>query len=487
MMINLPALFAALKGGNVNNVSNGLPLPGVNTNDPGNAATSTSGIPALLRSVIGDTANNVQPPVPSIDTTSADASNNAAVGNAVSSMQPPLPQLSTRTGIMDGPTPQAGQPYAPLSMLGKIARVAGIAGNVAQRLAPYVGEGKRQQEAGEFQEQQDLASQRQAAAESQQNFERGIQTDANQRANTLLPGEMTLQRLRAAAGQQAVDNYQTPEQQEQMKVKYAPLLVPNKMTGQLSVYDPSTGSFKPATNADGTPFNEGSSVQRYTPVFNDKQIVGIKDAGTGRFLTDPTSMPADAKSLYDAASHTYQQQLHDQRQTQSIGINAAADRQDKTFQQQRDMYGQRHDDAVTKQLQPYQAIVDEAQNAHTAADMANHGNASADVDLALSFFKAMKGGNGSGIRFTQQEQKMITGARNSSQDLLAIGQKVIGSGQPLTPQQRQNMLDVIDLNAGAARSAMQRLGGNVNAGNVNANVNAPTSSSFFTQFGGTSR
>lgn len=118
-----------------------------------------------------------------------------------------------------------------------------------------------------------------------------------------------------------------------------------------------------------------------------------------------------------------------------------------------------------KQVAPYQQIVETADEAHRLQEMANQGNAPADVDLALAFFKTMRGQGGS-IRFTQQEQKMILGARSSGQDLTALAQKVMGGGQALTPDQRSKMVAVIDMHAQVAKQAMERIqggGGNQNA------------------------
>jgi hypothetical protein len=115
--------------------------------------------------------------------------------------------------------------------------------------------------------------------------------------------------------------------------------------------------------------------------------------------------------------------------------------------------------AATKEAQPYQQMVDNATEAHTLADMATKGNASADVDLVLSFFKMMKGAGGAGVRFTQQEQNMILGARSAGQGLVAIGQKVIGEGQPLTPEQRANMVAVMDMHAKAAQQHLDSMSG----------------------------
>jgi hypothetical protein len=106
----------------------------------------------------------------------------------------------------------------------------------------------------------------------------------------------------------------------------------------------------------------------------------------------------------------------------------------------------------TKEQKSAQSIVDSAATAHELAREAAAGNAPADVDLALAFFKTIKGSDGSGIRFTQAEQNLIKGARSSAGDLEAVGQKVLGGGQLFTPDQRNKILQVMDLHAQAARN-----------------------------------
>jgi hypothetical protein len=114
--------------------------------------------------------------------------------------------------------------------------------------------------------------------------------------------------------------------------------------------------------------------------------------------------------------------------------------------------------AAAKESKPYQDMVENAAQAHQLAEMAEKGNASADVDLVLSFFKMMKGAGGQGVRFTQQEQNLIIGARSAGQGLVAIGQKVIGEGQPLTPEQRKHMVAVMDMHAKAAELHLEHEG-----------------------------
>jgi hypothetical protein len=106
--------------------------------------------------------------------------------------------------------------------------------------------------------------------------------------------------------------------------------------------------------------------------------------------------------------------------------------------------------AQQKQIAPYKTVVDEANNAATLKDMADKGNAEADVGLVLSFFKAMRSG-GQGIRFTQQEQSLITGARSLMDALEVKGNKVFSHGEPLAKAQRQQIMDVINVYKSAAQ------------------------------------
>jgi len=117
--------------------------------------------------------------------------------------------------------------------------------------------------------------------------------------------------------------------------------------------------------------------------------------------------------------------------------------------------------ALDKQIQPYQAVIDESNQAQQLKDAADKGNAEADVGLALTFFKAMRSGTtgGSGIRFTQQENNLIMGARSLWDAMEVRGNKIFASGQPLSKTQRQQILDVINIYRDAAQRRVNELGG----------------------------
>jgi hypothetical protein len=58
---------------------------------------------------------------------------------------------------------------------------------------------------------------------------------------------------------------------------------------------------------------------------------------------------------------------------------------------------------------------------------------------------------GQGIRFTQQEQSLITGARSLMDALEVKGNKVFSHGEPLAKAQRQQIMDVINVYKSAAQ------------------------------------
>lgn len=141
--------------------------------------------------------------------------------------------------------------------------------------------------------------------------------------------------------------------------------------------------------------------------------------------------------------------------------------------------------AVQKQIQPYQAVIDESNQAQQLKDAADKGNAEADVGLALTFFKAMRSGTtgGSGIRFTQQENNLIMGARSLWDAMEVRGNKIFANGQPLSKTQRQSILDVIKIYRDAAQRRVNELQGSSNqqSGQSNggpASGNRPPLSSF---------
>ena len=105
-----------------------------------------------------------------------------------------------------------------------------------------------------------------------------------------------------------------------------------------------------------------------------------------------------------------------------------------------------------KQLSPMQKV---QTTAELASDYVNNPTGPGDVALTLAFFEVAKAadpGSGSGIRFTQQEQKLIIGARGWADAAKANAERW-GSGTLYDDRQRKQMAEVIQM---AARKASAR-------------------------------
>lgn len=132
--------------------------------------------------------------------------------------------------------------------------------------------------------------------------------------------------------------------------------------------------------------------------------------------------------------------------------------------------GTKADAATEKKLAPLKSALAEVETARDLKEAADKGNAEADVGLTLAFFKVMRGatgpgGAGGGIRFTQQEQSLIMGAKNLWGSLQVAGNKVLSNGEPLSSDQRKQIMDVIELYGKAAqRSLDEAQGGATKAG-----------------------
>lgn len=138
------------------------------------------------------------------------------------------------------------------------------------------------------------------------------------------------------------------------------------------------------------------------------------------------------------------------------------------------------DAAMEKKVAPLRGVIEEADKAAALKDAADKGNAEADVDLALTFFKTMRSatGGGSGIRFTQQENNLIMGARNIQGSIEVHGNKVFSNGEPLSRDQRQQIFEVIQIHKAAAQRQLDELkqGGGGTA--ATPNTAAPASGGF---------
>lgn len=110
---------------------------------------------------------------------------------------------------------------------------------------------------------------------------------------------------------------------------------------------------------------------------------------------------------------------------------------------------QKISEAQQKQNQPFQDILDKQQEAKEFADQKT---GPGDIGLILAMVEATR--PKSGFRMTQTEWNMIQKSRSTLGDIQALMNKV-ESGQLLTPDQRKQMLDVIDITAKMAQKRMQ--------------------------------
>lgn len=222
----------------------------------------------------------------------------------------------------------------------------------------------------------------------------------------------------------------TPPKQNDFEQFYGQWLKDNKQT------DTSANRLKARQQWEsaGQKETEGS----WTPLYDDKgNVSGAWNAKTGDVRQSPKSLPG--------------------KTSQGQAISSKADA------------------AMEKKTAPLKSVVDEATKAAELKDMADKGNAEADVDLVLTFFKTMRSATqgGSGIRFTQQENNLIMGARNLWGGLEVRGNKIFSNGEPLSPTQRQQILDVINIHKSAAQRELNGLQSGSNAGSNNNTQNDP--------------
>jgi hypothetical protein len=144
-----------------------------------------------------------------------------------------------------------------------------------------------------------------------------------------------------------------------------------------------------------------------------------------------------------------------------------------------------------KLVQPFDDLVSAADLAH---QYASQNTASGDAALLLKYVDAVKPAKG--FRLTNTELNMFAHTRGMLGDIQALGQRV-DNGQMLTPEQKTNMLAIIDMSANHAKqmkaSLMQKYAGYAGqGGGAPATPGAPTQpgtggSDPFAAFGGKTR
>jgi hypothetical protein len=153
-------------------------------------------------------------------------------------------------------------------------------------------------------------------------------------------------------------------------------------------------------------------------------------------------------------------------------------------------YGQ-EPSKIDKLVQPFDDLVSAADLAH---QYASQNTASGDAALLLKYVDAVKPAKG--FRLTNTELNMFAHTRGMLGDIQALGQRV-DNGQMLTPEQKTNMLAIIDMSANHAKqmkaSLMQKYAGYAGQGRgAPATPGAPTQpgtggSDPFAAFGGKTR
>jgi hypothetical protein len=121
---------------------------------------------------------------------------------------------------------------------------------------------------------------------------------------------------------------------------------------------------------------------------------------------------------------------------------------------------------IQKLVQPYDDLVSAADQAH---QYAVQNTAPGDAALLLKYVDAVKPTKG--FRLTNTELNMFSHTRGMLGDVQALGQK-LDNGQMLTPDQKRNMLAIVDLSAAHAKqmkaSLMQKYSQYANPGGIDA-------------------
>ena len=121
---------------------------------------------------------------------------------------------------------------------------------------------------------------------------------------------------------------------------------------------------------------------------------------------------------------------------------------------------------IQKLVQPFDDLVSAADQAH---QYAAQNTAPGDAALLLKYVDAVKPTKG--FRLTNTELNMFAHTRGVLGDMQALGQRV-NNGQMLTPEQKTNMLTIIDMSANHAKqmkgSLMQKYSQYANPGGADA-------------------
>lgn len=308
------------------------------------------------------------------------------------------------------------------SLLGKIGHVAGSIGNAigdaySPELMTLLPGTQLNKEARLFQDKQDVQKKTENAAKAGQELDVVNNEEANREAEAPLRdstiAKNTAEAEKALRGPVATSPFELWHQSN-----------PN---GTLDDYNKAMS--KPLTQQDAD--NRNAALD---PILKKHSLP------TG--LITPGMSAADANATIQAAVTGMNQgraDTHITLEEHNSGRADAAATDKRTA-------------AQTKAVAPYEGVLDAASDARSFA--AQH-DGPGDYALMMSFVEATK--PKTGFRFTTTEQKLIQSARSYAQGAQAayLGGK---TGELFTPQQRQQMLDVIGIHEREAQRHLKSMG-----------------------------
>jgi hypothetical protein len=209
------------------------------------------------------------------------------------------------------------------------------------------------------------------------------------------------------------------------------------------------------TKAGVTPKGAGKEMQ---PDFKDGMLVGVKNPATNEYYTDPTTMPPEAKAIYDSAkkvekAHEAAQDARDDRRFQhqitasTLAFQHALDRSDYAAAQKE----------VKKARSDYDSAIDRQTTMHQNLDAGLKGDQQAMLSLVANHI-GMTLGAQKGARITRAVWDEAT---SSAPWLAKLGAKFSDdgylSGVTLTPEQMRQMVDLGDQKVGILKDHVDRV------------------------------
>ena len=311
---------------------------------------------------------------------------------------------------------------------------------------------------------QDLIAQRVAAQQraqvlAQQQFENQRQLGADTRAQKQLDqtGELTrMQREMQSANiasevaqRQAGAVHQQNEDQNQLMGKAMDVREQMPAGTELPQNSPAAQTFQKFGIVTGTPKDAGMGPMFQGPLPTGEAPQDVTNNKPARFILTPTAKQGE-KSDALAASQSDKQAAFDERtandkamrnfQGAMVGIaqqnvNTAAAKPSPGDAQSWD----KHMKMIETVGKP---VADRMERLVRLEDSLHSKTGVADSVIAPELMTAMAGGAGSGVRITNAEINAVLHGRSTIENFKGMLQK-IQNGQAITPEQRQQMLDLV--------------------------------------------